>query len=44
MGRGGVDDGNWLAFALACRWFSDLTYVPNVDGRPNDKDQGGVTP
>ena len=24
-----VTDGNWLMFALACGWISDLTYVGN---------------
>lgn len=36
---GEVNDGNWLAFAVACRWLSDLTYVRNgADGerRPGD--------
>jgi hypothetical protein len=34
-GVGGLDDGNWLAFALACRWITDLVYVFN-DGGGND--------
>ena len=28
----GLGDGNWLAYAIACRWLSDLTYVYNDDG------------
>jgi hypothetical protein len=36
-GVGGLADGNWLAFAVACRWISDLTYVYNTDDdRPRD--------
>jgi hypothetical protein len=33
-----VNDGNYLAFAIACRWLSDLTLVRNGagDGRPGD--------
>jgi hypothetical protein len=33
-----VNDGNYLAFAIACRWLSDLTLVRNEvgDGRPGD--------
>jgi hypothetical protein len=30
-GTGGLNDGSWLSFALACRWISDLTYVFNTD-------------
>ena len=30
-GVGGLGDGNWLAFALACRWISDLVYVFNEE-------------
>jgi hypothetical protein len=26
-GNGGVTDASWLAFAIACRWVSDLVYV-----------------
>lgn len=26
-GEYGIDDGNWLAFAVGCRWISDMTYV-----------------
>ena len=29
IGEGGMDDGNWLNFAIACRWLSDLLYVFN---------------
>jgi UPF0489 domain len=37
VGDRGLTDGNWLAFAIACRWLSDLTYVfPGEDGRPGD--------
>jgi hypothetical protein len=28
----GLGDGNYLAFALACRWISDLVYVHNDEG------------
>jgi hypothetical protein len=35
-GPGGVDDGNWLAFAIACRWISELVYVLNTSGPPGD--------
>jgi UPF0489 domain len=35
-GPGGVDDGNWLAFAVACRWIADLVYVLNTSGPPDD--------
>ena len=28
----GLGDGNFLAFAIACRWLSDLTYVHNDEG------------
>jgi hypothetical protein len=33
-----VNDGNYLAFAIACRWLSDLTLVRNGmgGGRPGD--------
>ena len=31
-----VTDGNWLAFAIACRWVSELVYVLNGSGQPND--------
>jgi hypothetical protein len=33
-----LTDGNWLAFSIACRWLSDLTYVRNGlgGGRPGD--------
>jgi hypothetical protein len=35
---GVVTDGNWLAFAIACRWVSDLMYIRNGmgGGRPGD--------
>jgi hypothetical protein len=37
VGEVGFTDGNWLTFAVACGWVSDLTYVFNgKDGRPND--------
>lgn len=34
----GLNDGNYLAFAIACRWLSDLKYVFNSEGpgRPTD--------
>lgn len=37
-GESGLADGNWLMFAIACRWLSDLTYVHvgDDDGRPGD--------
>lgn len=36
-GTQGLGDGNWLAFALACRWISSLVYVYNRDeDEPND--------
>jgi hypothetical protein len=35
-GPGGLDDGNWLAFAIACRWVGDLVYVLNTSGPPGD--------
>lgn len=36
-GQGGLTDGSWLMFAIACQWVSDLTYVFNGrDGRPVD--------
>lgn len=37
-GDGGLADGNWLMFAIACQWVSDLTYVfkGEGDGRPGD--------
>lgn len=28
----GLGDGNFLAFAIACRWISDLAYIHNDDG------------
>lgn len=31
-GSDGLGDGNWLAFAAACRWVGDLTYVFNEGG------------
>lgn len=35
---GGLGDGNYLAFAIACRWLCALTYVYNSEGpgRPTD--------
>jgi hypothetical protein len=37
MGHAGLNDSNWLAFAVACRWISSLTYVFNLEeGPPND--------
>jgi len=30
-GSSGIDDGNWLSFAVACQWIGDLTYVFNTD-------------
>jgi hypothetical protein len=35
-GPGGLDDGNWLAFAIACRWIEELVYVLNSGGPPGD--------
>jgi hypothetical protein len=35
-GKGGLEDGNYLAFAIACRWLSDLVYVHN--GSSNGED------
>ena len=32
MGIRGLGDGNFLAFAIACRWLSDLLVVYNDDG------------
>lgn len=34
----GLADGNWLVFAVACRWLSDLTYVHVGD----DEDPGDL--
>ena len=31
-----IHDGNFLSFAVACRWVSDLIYVYNEDGGGND--------
>lgn len=31
-GQGGLGDGNYLAFAIACRWLSALEYVYNDEG------------
>lgn len=40
LGNKELNDGNWLAFALACGWLSELTYVFNSEnegeGRPGD--------
>lgn len=36
-GEGGLEDGNYLAFAIGCRWVRDLTYVFNKeDPGPDD--------
>jgi hypothetical protein len=36
-GPSGMDDGNWLSFAVACRWIGELTYVFNTVGpQPSD--------
>jgi hypothetical protein len=34
-GEGGLEDGNYLSFAVACRWLSELVYVFN-DGDGDD--------
>jgi hypothetical protein len=31
-GEGGLEDGNYLSFAIACRWLSELVYVYNTGG------------
>jgi hypothetical protein len=31
-GQEGLDDGNFLAFCIACHWISDLAYVYNDEG------------
>lgn len=31
-----LTDGNWLMFALACGWLSNLTYVTNSCAEPSD--------
>jgi hypothetical protein len=36
LGNEGLTDGNWLSFAVACRWISRLTYVFNRDGEAGD--------
>lgn len=36
LGPGGLNDTNQLAFAIACRWISDLTYV-YCDGGGSDE-------
>ncbi len=28
----GIGDGNWLAFAVACRWIGEMLYVHNDEG------------
>lgn len=33
IGSNRMDCGNYLAFALACRWINKVTYVPNPNGR-----------
>jgi hypothetical protein len=35
LGESGLGDGNYLAFAIACRWISGLVYVFN-EGEAND--------
>jgi hypothetical protein len=35
-GEGGLDDGNYLAFAIACRWLSDLAYIHNGSSNGDD--------
>ena len=37
----GLTDGNWLAFAIACRWISDLTYVFSTSGPKTREDRPG---
>jgi hypothetical protein len=36
-GEDGLDDGNWLSYAVACHWIGDLTYVYNRLG-PDPQD------
>ncbi|MGH3849466.1 MAG: hypothetical protein ACRDRT_07170, partial [Pseudonocardiaceae bacterium] len=33
VGEQGLSEGNWLPFAIACRWPSELTFVFNDDRR-----------
>ena len=33
-GDGGLADGNWLIYAIACRWLAALTYVLNTESGP----------
>lgn len=36
-GESGMDDGNWVSFAVACGWVGELIYVFNTtDPRPED--------
>jgi hypothetical protein len=35
-GFSGLNDGNFLAFACACRWISNFTYVQHPDSDGND--------
>jgi hypothetical protein len=36
-GDSGMDDGNWVSFAVACGWVGELIYVFNTtDSRPED--------
>lgn len=35
-GEGGLEDGNYLAFATACRWLSDLAYIHNGSSGGDD--------
>jgi hypothetical protein len=35
-GEGGLGDGNYLAFAIACRWLAELVYVFNDGGGGDD--------
>jgi hypothetical protein len=37
VGASGLDDGNWVSFAVACRWIGELTYVFNTtEPHPGD--------
>ena len=35
-GPEGLNDGNWLSFAIACHWVTELVYVLNTGGPPID--------
>ncbi len=35
-GEGGLEDGNYLSFAIACRWLSELVYVHNGSSGGDD--------